>query len=135
MESDTSLTRNEVGMANENDKGIFEKIIDREIPAEIVYEDDDFLAFKDIAPKAPVHLLVIPKKPSPRLDAMLEAQGAGDIGALLEAAVKTARANGLGDYRLVVNVGPGAGQEVFHTHVHIMAGWDTPSALGQEFSA
>lgn len=115
-------------------KGIFEKIIDREIPADIVYEDEAFLAFRDIAPKAPVHLLVIPKTPSPRLDEMLEAQGASELGALLEAAIKTARANGLTDYRLVVNVGPGAGQEVFHTHVHIMGGWDTPKPLGQEFT-
>ena len=113
-----------------SEKGIFQKIIDGEIPAERVYEDDKFIAFKDIAPKAPVHLLVVPKTFSPRLDEMLDAQGAGDVGALLEAAVKTARENGLTDYRLVVNVGSGAGQEVFHTHVHIMAGWDRPAPLG-----
>lgn len=105
------------------EKGIFHKIIDGDIPAERVFEDDDFLAFKDIAPKAPVHLLVIPKTFSPRLDEMMDAQGAAEVGALVEAAIKTARANGLHDYRLVVNVGPGAGQEVFHTHVHILAGW------------
>lgn len=113
-----------------SEKGIFQKIIDGEIPAERVYEDDKFIAFKDIAPKAPVHLLVVPKTFSPRLDEMLDAQGAGDVGALLAAAVQTARENGLTDYRLVVNVGPGAGQEVFHTHVHIMAGWDRPAPLG-----
>lgn len=113
-----------------SERGIFEKIIDREIPADIVYEDERFLAFKDIAPKAPVHLLVIPKTPSPRLDEMLDVQGVGDVGALLEAAIKAARASGLRDYRLVVNVGPGAGQEVFHTHVHILANWDEPSQLG-----
>lgn len=113
---------------------VFQKILDGEIPASKVYEDDDFLAFKDIAPKAPVHLLVIPKRASPRLDDMLDAQGAADVGALLGAAIKTARANGLGDYRLVVNVGPGAGQEVFHTHVHILAGWNDPRSLGHEFS-
>lgn len=111
-------------------KSIFQKIIDGEIPAERVYEDDHFLAFKDIAPKAPVHLLVIPKTFSPRLDEMLDVQGAAAVGALVEAAVKTARANGVRDYRLVVNLGPGAGQEVFHTHVHIMAGWDGPAPLG-----
>lgn len=107
-----------------SEKGIFQKIIDGEIPAERVYEDAQFLAIKDIAPKAPIHLLVIPKIFSPRLDEMLDAQGAGDVGALMGAAIKTARANGLKDYRLVVNVGPGAGQEVFHTHVHILAGWE-----------
>lgn len=112
-----------------SEKGIFQKIIDGEIPADRVYEDDDFVAFKDIAPKAPVHLLVVPKTFSPRLDEMLDVQGAADVGALLEAAVKTARANGLHDYRLVINVGPDAGQEVFHTHVHIMAGWDKAAPL------
>ena len=117
-------------MTNSAEKGIFQKIIDGDIPAERVYEDDDFIAIRDIAPKAPVHLLVIPKTPSPRLDEMLDAQGAGEVGALFAAAIKTARANGLEDYRLVVNVGPGAGQEVFHTHVHILAGWDGPAPLG-----
>ena len=112
------------------EKGIFQKIIDGEIPATKVYEDENFIAIKDIAPKAPVHLLVIPKTFSPRLDEMLDAQGAGEVGALLEAAVRTARANDLKDYRLVVNVGPGAGQEVFHTHVHIMAGWEQTAPLG-----
>jgi len=106
-----------------SEKGIFQKIIDGEIPSERVYEDEHYLAFKDIAPKAPVHLLVVPKKHSPRLDEMLDAEGPASVGALLEAAVKTARANGLQDYRLVVNLGPGAGQEVFHTHVHVMGGW------------
>ncbi len=113
-----------------SEKGVFQKIIDGEIPAQRVYEDDDFIAFRDIAPKAPVHLLVVPKTFSPRLDEMLDAQGAAEVGALLEAAVKTARANGLHDYRLVINVGPGAGQEVFHTHVHIMAGWEGAAPLG-----
>ena len=63
-----------------SEKGIFQKIIDGEVPATKVYEDDDFLAIKDIAPKAPVHLLVIPKTFSPRLDKMLDAQGAGEVG-------------------------------------------------------
>lgn len=112
------------------EKGVFQKIIDGEIPATKVYEDDGFIAIQDIAPKAPVHLLVIPKTLSARLDEMLDAQGAGDVGALFEAAVRVARAQGLADYRLVVNVGPGAGQEVFHTHVHILAGWDRPAPLG-----
>ncbi len=106
------------------DKGIFQKIIDGDLPATRVYEDEGFLAIKDVAPKAPVHLLVIPKTFSPRLDEMLDAQGAADVGELLAAAVRAARANGLRDYRLVVNVGAGAGQEVFHTHVHILAGWE-----------
>ena len=113
-----------------SEKGIFQKIIDGELPATKVYEDEGFVAIQDIAPKAPVHLLVIPKTFSPRLDELLDAQGADKVGALVEAAIKTARENGLADYRLVVNVGAGAGQEVFHTHVHIMAGWDEAAPLG-----
>ncbi len=111
-------------------KSVFQKIIDGEIPATKVYEDEGFIAVQDIAPKAPVHLLVIPKTLSTRLDEMLDAQGAGDVGALFGAAVRVARAQGLKDYRLVVNVGPGAGQEVFHTHVHVLGGWDRPAPLG-----
>ena len=105
----------------EDNRGIFQKIIDGDVPSERVYEDEHFLAFKDITPKAPVHFLVIPKEHSPRLDEMLDAQGKEDVGALFEAAVKAARANGVEDYRLVVNVGAGAGQEVFHTHVHVLS--------------
>ncbi|ADI15838.1 histidine triad nucleotide-binding protein [Truepera radiovictrix] len=109
-----------------SEKGVFQKIIDGEIPAERVYEDEEYLAFKDIAPKAPVHFLVISKKHSPRLDEMLDAEGPEAVGGLMAAAVRTARHNGLTDYRLVINVGPGAGQEVFHTHVHILAGREKP---------
>lgn len=112
------------------EKSIFQKIIGGEIPATKVYEDDNFIAIKDIAPKAPVHLLVIPKTLSARLDEMLDVQGSDDVGALFGAAVRVAREQGLRDYRLVVNVGPGAGQEVFHTHVHILGGWDHPAPLG-----
>lgn len=112
------------------EKGIFQRIIDGEIPADKVFEDDGFIAIRDIAPKAPVHLLVIPKTLSARLDEMLDAQGPEGVGALFEAAVRVARAQSLTDYRLVVNVGPGAGQEVFHTHVHILAGRDRPAPLG-----
>ena len=86
-----------------------------------MYEDENFLAFKDIQPKAPIHFLVVPKTHSARLDEMLDAQGCEEVGALVEAAIKTARANGVKDYRLVVNVGAGAGQEVFHTHIHILS--------------
>lgn len=106
---------------NTSEKGIFQKIIDGDIPSDRVYEDEDFLAFRDIQPKAPVHFLVVPKKHSPRLDEMLDAQGREEVGALVEAAIRAARANGVEDYRLVVNVGAGAGQEVFHTHMHVLS--------------
>lgn len=109
-----------------NGECIFCRIVAGEIPSSKVYEDDAHLAFNDIQPKAPVHYLVVPKTHSPRLDEMLDAQGAGALGQLFEAAVKTARANNLDDYRVAVNVGPLAGQEVFHTHVHVLGGWADP---------
>ncbi len=101
---------------------IFAKIISKEIPADIVYEDDECLAFRDVNPQAPVHILVIPKKPLARL------VEAGDddqalLGHLLLTANKVALEQGVGDaFRLVVNNGADAGQSVFHLHLHILAG-------------
>ena len=111
---------------------VFGRIIRGELPSDKVYEDERFLAFRDIAPKAPVHVLVVPKTGvTGRLDEYLErASGAAELGELLSAAMRVARENlGLADYRLVVNVGPGAGQVVFHTHVHILAGWSKAPEL------
>ena len=101
---------------------IFSKIIKREIPADIVYEDDICLAFHDINPQAPTHILLIPKKPIPRLaDSTGEDQEM--LGHLLLIAGKIAGNQGIGEaFRLVVNNGAGAGQEVFHLHLHILAG-------------
>lgn len=101
---------------------IFGKIIRREIAADIVYEDELCLAFRDVNPQAPTHVLLIPKQEIPRLaDA-----GAVDqdlLGHLLLAAGKVARQLGVGDaFRLVVNNGADAGQSVFHLHLHILAG-------------
>jgi len=103
-------------------KTLFEKIIDREIPATIVYEDDLSLAFRDINPAAPTHILLIPKKPIVRLcDASAEDQML--LGHLMLVATKIATAEGYGEaYRLVVNNGAAAGQSVFHLHLHILAG-------------
>lgn len=101
---------------------LFSKIIKGEIPADIVYEDEHCIAIKDIAPKAPVHLLVIPRKIIPRV---IDAE-AGDqalLGHLMLAAGKIAEQAGVGDaFRLIVNNGAGAGQTVFHLHVHILGG-------------
>lgn len=105
---------------------LFERIIAREIPAEVVYEDDHYIAIKDIAPKAPVHLLVIPKKVSTRVD---EITDAAEMGNLWLTANKVAKQH-LTDYRLVVNVGKGGGQEVMHTHVHILGGWEGAAPTG-----
>lgn len=101
---------------------LFTKIIDREIPADIVYEDDLCLGFKDINPQAPVHILVIPKKPIAKLSDAEEDDNAL-LGHLLLTANKIADEQGIGDaYRLNINNGAGAGQSVFHLHVHILGG-------------
>ena len=105
---------------------LFERIVAREIPAQIVYEDDGYIAIRDIAPRAPVHLLVIPKKVSTRLD---EIESEAEMGRLMLTALKVARTQ-LADYRLIVNVGKDGGQEVFHTHVHILGGWESGSMVG-----
>jgi histidine triad (HIT) family protein len=102
---------------------IFGKIIRREIPADIVYEDDDVLAFRDLNPQAPVHVLFVPKKAIATLDAA-GAEDAELLGKLLLAAASYARAEGLAGqgYRTVVNCNEHGGQTVFHLHVHLLAG-------------
>ncbi len=100
---------------------IFQKIIDKEIPADIVYEDEEALAFRDIQPQAPTHVLVIPRKPIANVAAM-EAGDKELLGHLLWVAGEVARQEGLEDYRLVTNNGEGAGQSVFHLHVHLLGG-------------
>ena len=101
---------------------LFSRIIAREIPADIVYEDDLCLAFRDINPQAPTHVLLIPKKEIPRLiDAKDEDQAL--LGHLLLAAGKIARQLNVGyAFRLAVNNGEQAGQSVFHLHLHLLAG-------------
>lgn len=100
---------------------IFQKIIDREIPASIVYEDEHTLAFHDVAPQAPTHILIIPKKPLAKLSDAQD-DDAALLGRLLLTATSVARQQGLTDYRLVVNNGAGAGQSVFHLHLHVLGG-------------
>jgi len=100
---------------------IFSKIINREIPAEIVYEDDLSLAFNDISPQAPTHILVIPKKPIAKLSDSNE-DDQNLLGHLLFVAKKITEENNIEHYRLVINNGSDAGQTVFHIHIHILAG-------------
>jgi histidine triad (HIT) family protein len=102
---------------------IFGKIVRREIPADIVYEDDDVLAFRDLNPQAPVHVLFIPKEPIATLDAAEPGQ-AELLGKLLLAAAGYARDQGLAEqgYRTVINCNEHGGQTVFHLHVHLLAG-------------
>ena len=101
---------------------LFSKIIDREIPADIVYEDDLCLAFRDVSPQAPMHVLLVPKKPLARL-AHATGEDEALLGHMLLKAPEIARTEGYrDDFRLVINNGPGAGQSVFHLHIHILAG-------------
>lgn len=103
-------------------KTLFTQIIDREIPAQIVYEDDLSLAFRDINPQAPVHILVIPKHPIPQVQAMT-LEDCTLVGHLCWVATEVARTLGLSQgYRLVINNGVDAGQTVFHLHVHLLGG-------------
>ena len=100
---------------------IFGKISRGEAQADIVYEDDRALAFRDMSPQAPCHLLVIPRKPIPQLsDALAEDEAL--LGHLMRVAHKVAGQEGLSDYRVVLNNGAGAGQTVFHLHLHVVGG-------------
>jgi len=100
---------------------LFEKIIARQIPAQIVYEDEETLAFRDIHPQAPVHILVIPKKPISQLSEAT-AQDGELLGKLLLTVNQVAHQENLKDYRVVINSGAGAGQTVFHLHLHLLGG-------------
>lgn len=104
-------------------KTLFEKIIARELPATIVYEDDQVLAFRDIRPQAPTHVLVIPKKPIARI-AEAKPEDQAVLGHLLLKAAEVARQLGLAQsgFRLVFNNGPHAGEAVPHLHCHILGG-------------
>jgi histidine triad (HIT) family protein len=102
---------------------IFDKIIRRDIPADIVYENDELLAFRDVNPQAPVHVLFIPKKPIATLDDAT-AEDAALLGRLLLAAADYAKREGFAaqGYRTVVNCNEYGGQTVFHLHLHLLAG-------------
>ena len=100
---------------------IFARILRGEIQCDEVYSDESCLAFRDVAPVAPVHLLVIPRKP---LESLREAETGDEalLGHLLVVAAKVAKQEGLTDWRTVINSGEGAGQTVFHLHVHVIGG-------------
>ena len=113
---------------------IFDRIIRREIPARIVFEDDHLIAFHDIAPQAPVHVLFVPKTPIPTLND-LQPEQAEVVGRLAIAAAVFAKQQGFDDdgYRLVINCNEHAGQTVFQLHLHLLAGaplgrFGTPAA-------
>ncbi len=101
---------------------LFSKIIRREIPADIVYEDELCLAFRDITPQAPTHILVIPKQPIPKL-ADAQPEDKMILGHLLFTVSEIARQENLDDgYRVVINTGKEGGQTVFHLHLHLLGG-------------
>lgn len=102
---------------------IFSKIIAREIPADIVFEDDLVIAFRDIAPSAPVHILIVPKKEIATVNDVT-AEDEPALGRLFAAAAEIARDEGIADdgYRLIVNCNHHGGQEVFHLHMHLVGG-------------
>lgn len=103
-------------------KTLFQKIIDREIPADLVYEDELALAFRDVRPQAPVHVLVIPKRPLRNL-AEIEDEDAALLGHLQRVIRDVAAQLGLENgYRVVLNVGPDGGQTVDHLHYHVLGG-------------
>ncbi len=100
---------------------LFCKIIAGKIPCDKVYEDDQYLAFNDISPQAPHHILGIPKKHIPKIAEMLETDNEL-IGGLFQTAAQICDEKQISDYRLVINNGEDAGQTVFHIHLHIIAG-------------
>jgi histidine triad (HIT) family protein len=107
-------------MGDSNDT-IFGKILRGEIPADRVFEDDRCIAFRDVQPQAPVHLLVIPRE---HLISLAQADQSQEslLGHLLLVAARVAREAGLNEWRTVINTGAGAGQTVFHLHVHVLGG-------------
>ena len=103
---------------------IFCKIINKQLPSEIVYEDDEFVAFKDIKPKAPVHVLVVAKE---HIESVNKLADEALAGRWILTAKKVAQDLGIGEaYRLKVYVGEKAGQTVWHLHLHILGGWKEP---------
>ena len=109
-----------------DDQNVFAKILRGEIPCDKVYEDEWALAFRDIAPQAPTHVLVIPKGPYVSLDDFTTEASADEVAGFLRAVGTVARQLGVVDpgYRILANIGPDAHQEVPHLHVHIFAGCD-----------
>ena len=103
---------------------VFSKIINKEIPADIVFESDNVLAFKDINPKAPVHILIIPKIEIPKITDIKGSEHSSLLGEMIDAANKIAKDLNIADdgFRLVFNCGDNGGQDVYHLHLHLLGG-------------
>ncbi len=117
-------------MSKSDSPSIFSMIIDRKIPADIVFESDSVIAFRDINPKAPVHLLVVPKNPNFQNVSELAAASPGLLAEVVATAKKLADEYSGGEYRLIFNEGASAGQTVFHVHAHVLGGGLTEDSLG-----
>jgi len=99
---------------------IFCRIAAKDVPSDIVYEDTDIVAFRDVSPQAPTHLLVIPRR---HIASLSEVEDAALLGSMMQVAVKVANASGLSSgYRVVGNCGPDGGQSVSHVHFHVLGG-------------
>ncbi len=103
---------------------IFKKIIDRKIPADIVYENDKVMAFRDINPQAPVHILIIPKEEIPTVREISGKKHADLLAEMFDAANEIAKKEGIAEdgFRLVINCDKNGGQEVYHLHMHLLGG-------------
>ena len=111
---------------------IFTAIIAREIPADIVFESDSIIAFRDIAPRAPIHLLVVPKSDAYANVTELASAEPALLAEMVSVAQDLAREHADGEFRLIFNTGANAGQSVFHVHAHVLAGGLTEGSLGGE---
>jgi histidine triad (HIT) family protein len=115
-----------------SDNSLFTQIINRELPADILYEDDQCIVINDISPQAPVHMLVIPRLPLPRL-ADAKHSDRALLGHLMWVAGEVARMAGVSDaFRLVVNNGEEAGQTVFHLHLHVLANKNSDEKFSEQ---
>lgn len=117
-------------MSSSADRSVFTRIIDREIPADIVFENERVIAITDIAPQAPVHLLVIPKTAKYRTVSEVAAADAALLAEMVATAQTLADQHCGGEYRLIFNSGETAGQTVFHVHAHILGGELAEGTLG-----
>jgi histidine triad (HIT) family protein len=109
---------------------IFTRIVAREIPADVVFENERIIAFKDIAPQAPVHLLVVPKTEAYENVAQLAEGDPALLAEVVAVAQQLASEHANGEFRLIFNSGPSAGQTVFHVHAHVLSGPITEGSLG-----
>ncbi|MCU1558515.1 MAG: histidine triad nucleotide-binding protein [Microbacteriaceae bacterium] len=109
---------------------VFSRIVAREIPADIVFENEHIIAFRDIAPKAPVHILIVPKTEDYRDVTELAAGDPALLAELIATAQQLADQHSAGEFRLVFNTGSSAGQTIFHVHAHLLGGHLPEGTLG-----